>query len=53
MPLIKSSSLKVVQKIKKDQNRKVKIIDYAKLKESGNKLKNKMGIEKIKIVYFD
>ena len=39
--------------IKKDQNRKVKIIDYAKLKESGNKLKNKMGIEKIKIVYFD
>ena len=41
------------ENIKKDQNRKVKIIDYAKLKESGNKLKNKMGIEKIKIVYFD
>ncbi len=41
------------ENIKKDQNRKVKIIDYTKLKESGNKLKNKMGIEKIKIVYFD
>ena len=41
------------ENIKTDQNRKVKIIDYAKLKESGNKLKNKMGIEKIKIVYFD
>ena len=41
------------ENIKKNQNRKVKIIDYAKLKESGNKLKNKMGIEKIKIVYFD
>ena len=39
--------------IKKDQSRKVKIIDYGKLKESENKLKNKMGIEKIKIVYFD
>ena len=41
------------EKIKNDQNRKVKIIDYGKLKESENKLKNKMGIEKIKIVYFD
>ena len=39
--------------IKKDQNKKVKIIDYAKLKESEKKLKNKLGIEKIKIVYFD
>ena len=40
-------------KVKKDQSRKVKIIDYGKLKESENKLKNKMGIEKIKIIYFD
>ena len=41
------------EKIKNDQSRKVKIIDYGKLKESENKIKNKMGIEKIKIVYFD
>ena len=41
------------ENIKKDKSRKVKIIDYGKLKESKNKLKNKMGIEKIKIVYFD
>ena len=41
------------ENIKKDKSRKVKIIDYGKLKEIKNKLKNKMGIEKIKIVYFD
>ena len=41
------------ENIKKDQRRKVKIIDYGKLKESENKFKNKMGIEKIKIIYFD
>ena len=41
------------ENIKKDQSRKVKIIDYGKLKESENKFKNKMGIEKIKIIYFD
>ena len=41
------------ENIKKDQSRKVKIIDYRKLKEREYKLKNKMGIEKIKIVYFD
>ena len=41
------------ENIKKDQSRKVKIIDYGKLKEREYKLKNKMGIEKIKIVYFD
>ncbi len=41
------------EEIKKDQNSKVKIIDYKKLKESEKKLKNKVGIEKIKVVYFD
>ena len=41
------------EKITKNQNKKVKIIDYGKLKESEKKLKNKLGIEKIKVVYFD
>ena len=37
----------------KEQNKKIKVIDYRKLKDVGKKLKNKIGIEKIKIVYFD
>ena len=37
----------------KEQNKKIKVIDYSKLKNVGKKLKNKIGIEKIKIVYFD
>ena len=37
----------------KEQNKKIKVIDYSKLKDVGKKLKNKIGIEKIKIVYFD
>ena len=41
------------ENIKKDLSRKVKFIDYGKLKKSEKKLKNKVGIEKIKIVYFD
>ena len=41
------------EEIKKDQNKKIKIIDYDKSKENEKKLKNKLGIEKIKIVYFD
>ena len=36
-----------------NQNKKIKIIDYSKLKNNEKKLKNKAGIEKIKIVYFD
>ena len=36
-----------------NQNKKIKIIDYSKLKNDEKKLKNKVGIEKIKIVYFD
>ena len=35
------------------KNKKVKVIDYNKLNESNKKIKNKVGIEKIKIVYFD
>ncbi len=41
------------ENIKKNPNRKIKVIDYGKLKESKKKHKNKVGIEKIKIVYFD
>jgi len=36
-----------------NQNKKIKIIDYSKLKNDEKKLKNKVQIEKIKIVYFD
>ncbi len=35
------------------KNKKVKVIDYNKLNETNKKIKNKVGIEKIKIVYFD
>jgi len=37
---------------KKKLNKNIKIIDYNKSKEN-QKIKNKVGIEKIKIVYFD
>jgi len=37
----------------KIDNKKIKIIDFNKLKEREKILKNKVGIEKIKIVYFD
>ena len=36
-----------------NENQKVKIIDYSKLKDNKKNLKNKVGVEKIKIVYFD
>ena len=36
-----------------DQNKKIRVIDYSKINENEKKLKNKMGIDKIKIVYFD
>ena len=36
-----------------DQNKKVRVIDYSKINGNEKKLKNKMGIDKIKIVYFD
>ena len=49
--IIKTNSKE--EKTTKKQNKKVKIIDYGKLKESEKKLKNKLGIEKIKVVYFD
>ena len=41
------------KKIINNKNQKVKIIDYSKLKDNEKKLKNKVGVEKIKIVYFD
>ena len=37
----------------KSNNKKIKIIDFEKLNEREKKFKNKIGIEKIKIVYFD
>ena len=37
----------------KDQNKKIRVIDYNKINESKNRLKNKFGIDKIKVVYFD
>ena len=36
-----------------DKNKKIRVIDYSKINENEKKLKNKMGIDKIKIVYFD
>ena len=41
------------QKKINEQNKKIKIIDYSKINEGEKKLKNKFGIDKIKIVYFD
>ena len=43
----------IVKKIINNKNQKVKIIDYSNLKDDEKKFKNKLGIEKIKIVYFD
>ena len=36
-----------------EQNKKIKVVDYSKINEGEKKLKNKFGIDKIKIVYFD
>ena len=41
------------QKILKDIKQNVKIIDYGKLKNKEKLIKNKAGIEKIKVVFFD
>ena len=41
------------QKILKDIKQNVKIIDYGKLKNKEKLIKNKLGIEKIKVVFFD
>ena len=41
------------KKMTSNRNPKVKFIDYSKLKYNEKKLKNKLQIEKIKIVYFD
>ena len=37
----------------KDQNKKIRVIDYNKKNENEKKLKNKFGIDIIKVVYFD
>ena len=42
-----------VGKLIKNQNIKIKVVDFTKLKDNKKSLKNKMGIEKIKVVYFD
>ena len=36
-----------------NDNKKIKIIDFNKLNEREKNFKNKLGIEKIKVVYFD
>ena len=41
------------QKKINDQNKKIRVVDYSKINEGEKKLKNKFGIDKIKIVYFD
>ena len=46
---IKNSAKKIISNKKSN----VKIIDYSKLNDDKKKLKNKLQIEKIKIVYFD
>ena len=43
----------VDQKKIKDQNKKIRVIDYGKINKNEKKIKNKLGIDKIKIVYFD
>ena len=42
--------IKIILKI---DNKKIKIIDFNKLNEREKNFKNKVGIEKIKVVYFD
>ena len=46
---IKNSAKKIIS----NKYSNVKIIDYSKLNDDKKKLKNKLQIEKIKIVYFD
>ena len=38
---------------KQINNKKIKIVDFNKLDKREKNLKNKIGIEKIKVVYFD
>ena len=58
--MIKSLSLKLIAKNESENknntkidNKKIKIIDFNKLNEREKYFKNKVGIEKIKVVYFD
>ena len=41
------------QKKINEQNKKIRVVDYSKISEGEKKLKNKFGIDKIKVVYFD
>ena len=54
--IIKTNSqadTKIKKNIAKVDKSKIKIIDFDKLNEKEKNLKNKVGVEKIKIVYFD
>ncbi len=42
-----------LKKLTINQNNKIKIIDYDKLRNSEGKIKDKSNVGKIKIVYFD
>ena len=50
---------KIIPKRNSDQeknnelNEKIRVIDYSKINENEKKIKNKFGIDKIKVVYFD
>ena len=51
--IIKSKSDAKNKNKTKNDNKKIKIIDFNKLNEREKNFKNKAGIEKIKVVYFD
>jgi len=51
--IIKSKSDAKNKNKTKNDNKKIKIIDFNKLNEREKNFKNKVGIEKIKVVYFD
>ena len=46
-------NINIDQKKINKQNKKIRVVDYSKISEGEKKLKNKFGIDKIKIVYFD
>ena len=51
--IIKSKSDAKNKNKTQNDNKKIKIIDFDKLNKKEKNFKNKIGIEKIKIVYFD
>ena len=46
-------NINIDQKKINNQNKNIRVVDYSKINENEKKLKNKFGIDKIKIVYFD